>query len=107
MMFNQYRIPRENLLNKIGDVTPEGKYVMTLTDPSKRFGIFLQAISSSRIRIIHICAANLAKALTIAVRYAAVREIFVADGKDKLPLLEYQLTVSISVFVKKKWVEHI
>lgn len=29
-MFNKYRIPRESLLNRNGDVTPEGKYVSPL-----------------------------------------------------------------------------
>jgi len=40
VMFNRYRIPRENLLNKTGDVTPEGNYVSPYSDPNKRFGKF-------------------------------------------------------------------
>lgn len=38
VMFQKYRIPRENLLNKTGDVMPDGKYVSPFKDPNKRFG---------------------------------------------------------------------
>lgn len=38
VMFDQYRIPRENLLNRNGDVTPDGRYVTPYKDPKKRFG---------------------------------------------------------------------
>jgi acyl-CoA oxidase len=40
-IFNNVRIPRVNLLNKTGDVTPDGKYVTPFKDPKKRFGISL------------------------------------------------------------------
>jgi acyl-CoA oxidase len=38
MMFDNYSIPKECLLNKTGDVTPDGKYVTPYKDPNKRFG---------------------------------------------------------------------
>lgn len=37
-MFDNYRIPKDYLLNKTGDVTDEGKYVSPFSDPNKRFG---------------------------------------------------------------------
>ena len=37
-MFNHYRIPREALLNKTGDVTPDGRYVSPIEDDNLRFG---------------------------------------------------------------------
>nr|CAD7403730.1 unnamed protein product [Timema cristinae] len=36
-IFNQYRIPKDNLLNKIGSVTPSGQYVSPVKDSRKRF----------------------------------------------------------------------
>lgn len=38
VQFTNYILPRENLLNKMGDVTEDGKYVTPFKDPSKRFG---------------------------------------------------------------------
>lgn len=38
IMFHNFKLPRENLLNKMGDVTPDGKFVSLIKDPSKRFG---------------------------------------------------------------------
>lgn len=50
-MFNNFRIPRENLLAKAGDVTPEGKFVTEFKNPRDRFGLMLGAISQGRITI--------------------------------------------------------
>jgi hypothetical protein len=41
MMFDEYEIDREMLLNKTGDVTEEGEYVTPYRDPNKRFGASL------------------------------------------------------------------
>lgn len=94
IMFDKYRIPRESLLNKMGDVTPEGKYVTAFKDTSKRMGVSLGVLSIGRINITQICSIYLNKALAIAVRYSAVRKQFGPDEKEELPVLEYQITVS-------------
>lgn len=93
LMFDNYRIPRENLLNKTGDVSPEGKYITPFKDPSKRFGVALGTLSVGRVNITLICATYLTKAITIALRYSGVRTQFGPDEKEELPVLEYQLQV--------------
>lgn len=93
LIFDNYRIPRINLLNKTADVSPEGKYVTPIEHPSKRFGLTLGALSVGRVNITTICSAYLTKALTIAIRYSAVRKQFGPDDKDELPILEYQVQV--------------
>lgn len=45
-MFQNYHIPRDSLLNKNGDVTPDGKYVSPFKDPNKRFGMIVHSQSS-------------------------------------------------------------
>ncbi|EDO32852.1 predicted protein [Nematostella vectensis] len=89
--FDHVRIPRENLLNKGGDVTPDGKYVTPYKDPKKRFGAALGALSGGRVGITSMATTNMRSALPIAIRYSAVRKQFGPPGKDEIPVLEYQM----------------
>ena len=68
MRFYHYRIPRENLLNRTGDVTPEGKYVTPYKDPNKRYGATIGALSSGRVGITNMGVTFLLSALTISIR---------------------------------------
>ncbi|RZB39321.1 peroxisomal acyl-coenzyme A oxidase 3, partial [Asbolus verrucosus] len=90
LIFNKYHIPRENILNKNADVTPEGKYVTPFKNPKDRHGAALGALSVGRVNITGICENYGTKALTIAIRYAAVRKQFGPDGQEEVPILEYQ-----------------
>ncbi len=68
MMFDHYRIPRENLLNKSGDVTPEGEYVTPYRDPNKRHGVSLGILSSGRVGICMMSNTYLCSAISVAIR---------------------------------------
>ncbi|KAL7642299.1 UNVERIFIED_CONTAM: hypothetical protein RMT77_006860 [Armadillidium vulgare] len=92
IMFNHYKIPRENLLNRTGDVTVDGKYVSPFKDPNKKLGASLGSLSQGRVAITEMGAVNLRKVLTISLRYSAVRRQFGSeDGKGEIPVLEYPL----------------
>ncbi|BET01788.1 acyl-Coenzyme A oxidase [Nesidiocoris tenuis] len=91
IMFNRYAIPKDNLLNKNGDVTDDGKYVTSIKDPNKRFGAALGALSAGRVSIISIAQTYLTKALTTSIRYSAVRRQFGPNEDEELPVIEYPL----------------
>lgn len=47
--------------------------------------------SAARTGIITFCAANLVKAVTISIRYSAVRRQFSGSDGEELPVIEYQM----------------
>ncbi|ESO97330.1 hypothetical protein LOTGIDRAFT_159357 [Lottia gigantea] len=90
LAFNSYRLSRECLLDKFGDVSEEGKYITPYKDPSKRFGASLGALSGGRVGITGMAVVNIKLAITIAIRYSAVRRQF-GPAEEEIPVLEYQL----------------
>lgn len=90
-MFDNYRIPRENLLSKVCDVTPDGKFVSAIKDSRKRMGTSLGALSGGRVSICGISYIYHCKAISIAIRYSISRKQFGPDdGSSELPIIEYQ-----------------
>ncbi|KAL0812631.1 PREDICTED: putative acyl-coenzyme A oxidase 3.2, peroxisomal [Brassica oleracea var. oleracea] len=88
--FDNLRIPRENLLNSVADVSPDGEYVSAIKNPDQRFGAFLAPLTSGRVTIAS-CAIYSAKVgLAVAIRYSLSRRTFsaVATGPEVL-LLDY------------------
>ncbi|XP_045445584.1 peroxisomal acyl-coenzyme A oxidase 3-like [Melitaea cinxia] len=91
VMFNNYHIPKENALDKLGGVDDNGDYQTAYRDPNKRFGASLGILSGGRVNIAGISTNYLQKAIVIAVRYSAVRKQFGAQNAvEETPVLEYQ-----------------
>ncbi|XP_076759284.1 peroxisomal acyl-coenzyme A oxidase 3 [Xylocopa sonorina] len=90
VMFNNYSISRTSLLNRTADVTEDGHYKTAIKDESKRFGASLGALSGGRVGITSACAIYASIALTIAIRYCAVRKQFGPTELEEWPVIEYQ-----------------
>ncbi len=90
--FDDVRVPREALLNRFADVSPEGVYSSEIDNPHRRFFTMLGTLVQGRV-CVGGAGINAAKvALTIATRYAVRRRQFEAtsDTEEEL-LLDYGL----------------
>lgn len=89
MVFNDYEIGKETLMSRNAQVKDSGEYVARVKDQSKRFGLQLGILSVGRMSINLMSITNLQLAITIAVRYSAVRRQFGPSNKandEKPPL---------------------
>ena len=91
LILNNVRVPRSALLNKLGGVSRDGKYVTPFKDKNKRFGAVLGTLSGGRIGIAGLVSTNLVMAVTIAVRYSCQRKQFGPPGGRELPVIDYQM----------------
>lgn len=90
LWFSGVRVPREALLNRFADVTPEGVYESEIDSDNKRFFTTLGTLVQGRV-CVGGAGINAAKvAITIATKYALRRRQFEAtsDTEEEL-LLDY------------------
>ncbi|MUU73657.1 acyl-CoA dehydrogenase [Pseudarthrobacter sp. GA104] len=89
--FTNVRIPRTNLLNRYGDVAPDGTYTSPIASPGRRFFTMLGTLVQGRVSLDGAAVAASRVALTAAIRYATERRQFNASSHtDEEVLLDYQ-----------------
>ncbi|MEO9891361.1 acyl-CoA dehydrogenase [Aurantibacter sp.] len=74
--FNQVVVPRENLLNKYGDIKSDGSYFSEIKNPNKRFFTMLGTLVGGRICVARAGLGGAKMALAIAVKHALKRRQF-------------------------------
>ncbi|XP_057450687.1 acyl-coenzyme A oxidase 3, peroxisomal-like isoform X2 [Lotus japonicus] len=89
-MFDNARIPRENLLNSVADVSSSGEYLSAIKNADQRFAAFLSPLTYGRVTI-SVGAVYISKiALAITIRYALTRRAFsIAPNGPEVLLLDY------------------
>jgi len=88
--FDEVRVPRENLLNRFGDLDAEGRYTSPIEDPSKRFFTMLGTLVGGRVCVPRAGLSAAKSGLTIAIRYALRRRQFGPSyTKPETLLLDY------------------
>ena len=88
--FNQVRVPRENLLNRYGDVAPDGTYTSPIASQTARFFTMLGTLVGGRISVARFALSAARSGLAITVRYSRHRRQFGPAGAPEVPILEYQ-----------------
>ncbi|MHA2789255.1 acyl-CoA dehydrogenase family protein [Corynebacterium sp. S7] len=90
LKFDHVRVPRENLLNKFGDVDEAGNYSSPIESQNRRFFTMLSTLIRGRVGVGAAAGAATRTSLDIAVRYATRRRQFEgAPGKEKT-LMEHR-----------------
>ncbi|GAA3406529.1 MULTISPECIES: acyl-CoA dehydrogenase family protein [Pseudarthrobacter] len=89
--FTNVRIPRTNLLNRYGDVAPDGTYSSPIASPGRRFFTMLGTLVQGRVSLDGAAVAASKVALKAAIGYATERRQFNASSHtDEEVLLDYQ-----------------
>ena len=88
--FDHVRVPRENLLNKYGDVAADGSYSSDIPTPGRRFFTMLGALVQGRVSLDGAATTGTALAEYIAITYANQRRQFDSGaGTSEVVLLDY------------------
>ena len=87
--FRSVKVPRENLLDRVTQVAPDGTVTSIFSKKSMRFASQLGALSDGRVKISLVVLTSTQLAAGIACRYLAVRRQFGSERYDETQLLNY------------------
>ncbi|MCP3141775.1 acyl-CoA dehydrogenase family protein [Pyxidicoccus xibeiensis] len=90
LWFDHVRVPRENLLDRFGQVTAQGEYTSSIPGDSKRFFTMLGTLVAGRVSVACAALSAVKSGLTIAVRYGEMRRQFGPVGAQEVRLLDHQ-----------------
>jgi acyl-CoA oxidase len=91
LWFEQVRVPRENLLDRYGQVARDGTYTSPIENETKRFFTMLGTLVQGRVSVSGAALSATKSAQAIAVRHAARRRQFAPPGSDReVLLLDYR-----------------
>jgi acyl-CoA oxidase len=83
LSFDHVSVPRDMLLDRYGQVAPDGTYTSSIENDTRRFFTMLGTLVRGRVVVGGSASAATKSALTIAVRYGDIRRQFAAPGQDR------------------------
>ncbi|WP_426593257.1 acyl-CoA dehydrogenase [Cellulomonas sp. McL0617] len=90
LWFDHVRVPRTNLLNRYGDVTPEGVYESPIDNPGRRFFTMLGTLVQGRVSLDGAAVVAARLGLTIAITYGNQRRQFASSSPtEEVVILDY------------------
>jgi acyl-CoA oxidase len=89
LSFDNVRVPREALLNRFGDVSPDGTYSSPIESDSRRFFTMLGTLIRGRVSVAGSAGSATKRALALAIRYGEVRRQFAKPDGDEVVVLDY------------------
>ncbi|WP_433504676.1 acyl-CoA dehydrogenase [Pseudonocardia halophobica] len=91
LTFRSVRVPREALLNRFADVSPDGTYSSSIENEGRRFFTMLGTLVRGRISVAGGAGSASQKALTLAIRYGERRRQFADPGTgQETAILDYR-----------------
>ena len=91
IVFDHVRVPVDNLLDRFGSIDRAGHYYSPIPSAGRRFFGMLRTLVAGRISIAAASVSATKLGLVIAVRYAARRRQFGAQGEPETRILDYPL----------------